>query len=170
MIIRTDATKMDDIKHGKEQERVCFPFIKAHFNLTDLKQEPETFKKWDYYCEGNKDFRIELKTREDNSTNPKIRAEGVFINTDKFQFNKYVVFNFLDEVWYYTVDANEYPTFRTRTFERQREGGCAENQISYIPFNLLKFMMKWTTPRTARGLKGAVMKPKGWLGGHVEGL
>lgn len=159
MYKRTDATKKDDIKHGKEQERLLAPHIKDFFAAGNgFIHNPDEFAKSDFFeddSDGVHRTTWEVKTREDLSTNPKIRTEGVMINRDKFDHNSYCLFNFLDAVYYYQTNDAEWPHFPTREFAREREGGkCANNIVSYVPFHLLKFMHRHSQPRVARGMKG----------------
>ena len=140
------AEKRTDLHFGDAEEQKVFPVIKQFFNHPNLKRNPDKYGKYDFYVDIDDDTieTFELKSRNYNSFHPKLRAEGCIINTDKFETATYVLFNFTDALYFYEVCPNEVNTFKTELgYQRQREGGCAPNKVSYVPFTHLKLLQKW---------------------------
>lgn len=140
------AEKRNDLRFGDMEEQRVFPVIRDYFDLPNLKRNPDKYGKYDFYADVDNEtiMTFELKSRNYNSNNSKIRAEGCIINTDKFETATYILFNFTDAIYFYEVCQNEVNTFKTESgYVRNREGGCAPNKITYVPFTHLKLLQKW---------------------------
>lgn len=145
-MVKVSKEKADDLAFGDAEERKVLPVLKDYFQRNSIRRNPDQMGKYDFYCDIDHESMEtwELKSRKYHSTNPKIRAEGCIINTDKFEYNTYVLFNFLDGLYCYTVCLNEALAFpRDRSYVRDREGGCASNEVSYVPFTVLKLIHTW---------------------------
>jgi hypothetical protein len=143
---RVSKEKADDLAFGDAEEQKVLPVLKDYFQRNNIQRNPDRMGKYDFYCDIDADTieTWELKSRKYYSTNPKIRAEGCIINTDKFKFNTYILVNFIDGLYCYTVRDKEALAFpRQNGYVRDREGGCASNEVSYIPFTVLKLIHSW---------------------------
>jgi hypothetical protein len=121
----------------KKEEQNVLPVLKDYFQRNSTRRNPDKIGKYDFYCDIDAESMEtwELKSRKYHSTNPKIRAERCIINTDKFEFKTHVMFSFL------SVCLNEALAFpRDGGYVRDREGGCASNEVSYVRFTVLKFI------------------------------
>lgn len=145
-MVRVSKEKANDLAFGDAEEQKVLPVLKDYFQRNNIRRNPDKMGKYDFYCDIDAESMEtwELKSRKYHSTNPKIRAEGCIINTDKFEWNTYVLFNFLDGLYCYTVCLNEALAFpRDGGYVREREGGCASNEVSYVPFTVLKLIHTW---------------------------
>lgn len=145
-MVKVSKEKANDLAFGDAEEQKVLPVLKDYFQRNNIRRNPDKMGKYDFYCDVDADSMEtwELKSRKYHSTNPKIRAEGCIINTDKFEWNTYVLFNFLDGLYCYTVCLNEALAFpRDGGYVREREGGCASNEVSYVPFTVLKLIHTW---------------------------
>lgn len=145
-MVKVSKEKADDLAFGDAEEQKVLPVLKDYFQRNNIQRNPDKMGKYDFYCDIDADTieTWELKSRKYYSTNPKIRAEGCIINTDKFKFNTYVLFNFLDGLYCYTVRDKEALQFkRNNKYVRDRVGGCATNEVSYVPFTVLKLIHSW---------------------------
>jgi len=138
--------KTQDLNYGFEEEIRVLPVIRDYFNRPKIQRNPDRYGKYDFYCDidDNTMECWELKSRKFYSTNFKFRQEGCLINTDKFHHNTYILFNFIDGLYCYTVQDNDIATFKKdKRFVRERNGGCASNEVSYVPFTRLKLIHAW---------------------------
>lgn len=151
--IQRNATWANDVKHGDEQEVVLFPIIKAFFNGSDQFFHHDRYYPSDYTDKDADGCIIgyEIKSRSCTSTTNEIVKDGPFLNTKKLWLNEYIIFNFLDKVYYWKVESDLIKTFkRNRCYVRDTRADGYVNKaddITYIPFDKLCLLHTWSPMR-----------------------
>lgn len=131
--------KTKDLKMGFKNEKECLPIIKQFFNDYNLEVYKDVYEVIDFKSESK---YIEFKSRRIEHNKFKSSLIGANKIDDFKKSNKecYIVYKYIDGLYYIKYDENLFNTFNTTIQYTQRDGKVEKSKVFNIPIEHLSIL------------------------------
>jgi len=134
-----NTKKMKDLKMGFLNEKECLPIIKKFFNDYNLEIYKDVYEVIDFKSD---DKFIEFKSRRI----PHDKFKTALIGSNKIDVFKksnkdcYIIYKYVDGLYYIKYDENLFNTFNTTIHYTQRDGKVEKSKVFNIPIEHLNIL------------------------------
>ena len=134
-----NTKKSIDLKMGFQNEKECLPIIKKFFNDDNLNVYTDVYEVIDFKSETK---YIEFKSRRIEHNKFKTCLIGANKIDDFKKSNKecYIVYKYIDGLYYIKYDENLFNTFNTTIQYTKRDGKVEKSKVFNIPIEHLKIL------------------------------